>query len=770
MRIALVSPYSWTYPGGVTRHIEALADRFIATGHEVSVLAPYDPDDAFGARLHRGARPLERPPPEYLIGLGRTIGFPANGAVSNISITPYAVQTLRRELARGGYDVVHLHEPVTPVVAWDPLCSSDLPLVGTFHCYSTNPFSNNLARLLGARRRLNRLNVRIAVSEAAAWTGSRFFGGHYRVIPNGVELGPSPPPRPFAAGQPLRLVFVGAAVERKGLAVLLRAFEALREHLAVELTVVGASAQEIAPLLLDRLGVRALGKVDDAAKAACLREADILVAPSLGGESFGMVLTEAFAAGIPVVASDIPGYAGVVRHGVEGLLVPPGDAAALASALRDIAIDHRRRASMAQAAAAAAPRYAWEHVAAEVLDAYGDAIAMPAAVGRVQRFAARIGASAADGERRAPRRLASLERDRPDRRQRALTAARRVALVALVLGGILGATFALRRVGLDRILASLVTSRPDWVLVGFGLMCASMVLRAVAWHAILTAALPDLRVRLRDALQGTFIGVLMSATLPARLGEPSRSLIVARRLGRARETLPAVLGTIVAQTLLNVLALALLGVFVFSSLDIFAGHHGPLLLASIAPVAVLVLVLLMPALLSRGPRGARARAVSARLRFAVTRVRAGLRVFRSPRLAATATCAQLAAWTVQWLACYVLLVALGLDGRAGLTAAAAVLFAVNVTAALPAAPSNLGVFQAACVAVLSGAYHVAPASALAYGIVLQSVEIATALTIGMPALVKEGVSWREVRLRALHAGPVSLVPGEAGPVEAGETA
>ena len=140
------------------------------------------------------------------------------------------------------------------------------------------------------------------------------------MIPNGVEVGsPPPPPRParaVTAGQPLRLVFVGAAVERKGLGILLRAFEALREHVPAELTVIGAGEQEIAPLLLERHGVTALGKVDDTRKAACLREADVLVAPSLGGESFGMVLTEAFAAGVPVVASDIPGYAGVVRDGL----------------------------------------------------------------------------------------------------------------------------------------------------------------------------------------------------------------------------------------------------------------------------------------------------------------------------------------------------------------------------------------------------------------------------------------------------------------------
>src|SRR5438477_2851 len=178
-------------------------------------------------------------------------------------------------------------------------------------------------------------------------------------------------------------------------------------------------------------------------------------------------------------------------------------------------------------------------------------------------------------------------------------------------------------------------------------MCASMFLRAETWHAVLRSALPGTRVRRRDAARGVMIGVLMSATLPARLGEPSRALIVSRRLGRVRERLPIVLGTVVSQTILNLVALAVLGAIMFS---------------------------------------------------------------------------------------------------------AAVLFAVNVTAVLPATPSNLGVFQAACVAVLS-AYGVSHADALAYGIILQAVEIATAVTMGMPALLREGMSWKDMRLRALHTAP-----------------
>ncbi len=285
-----------------------------------------------------------------------------------------------------------------------------------------------------------------------------------------------------------------------------------------------------------------------------------------------------------------------------------------------------------------------------------------------------------------------------------------------------------------------------------------MVARAVSWHAILKAAIPNGRVRMRDAMQGTFIGVLMSATLPARLGEPSRALIVARRSGRPRENLPIVLGTIVSQTLLNLLALAILGAITFTSIGLFRGHHDALLFAAIAPLLLLVTVLLAPPLLSatRHSRFAKLRELTGQARRALARVRSGLEVFRQPKLGGTALVAQLTAWGLQWLSCYVLLVALGLDHRAGAGAAAAVLFAVNVTAVLPATPSNLGVFQAACVVVLSGGYGVSQADALGYGIILQAVEIATAVVMGMPALVGEGLSWKDVRLRAIQTAPVQL--------------
>jgi phosphatidyl-myo-inositol alpha-mannosyltransferase len=789
VRIALLSPYSWTYPGGVTRHIEALASELSASGHQARILAPFDPDDALSMRLHRGARPQPREVGEDFVSLGRTVGLPANGAVSNMAITPYAVRAMREELRNGRYDVVHIHEPVVPLVSWDALTSlRQLPLVGTFHTFSDNVLTNGIAAVpLGGRRRMNRLHARIAVSDAAAWTARRFYGGRYRIVPNGVHLPHSDTLayEPTGAGardaethppqRQLRILFIGQAVERKGLPILLQAFEALRDQIPATLTLVGASPQEVAHMMLDDRGVQALGKVSEERKLAELARAEVVCAPSLGGESFGMVLTEAFAAATPVLASDIPGYRDVLRHGIDGLLVPPGDALALAEALRTLALDPRLRARMAAAARERAERFAWPHVAAEVLDTYEQAMRVGAPATGVGRAAVRFGLAPADLLPRVPaERLPSLQPAGPPLagRPRRIRTLRRAGLAVSSVAAAGLAALALQRVGLTRVAASLLASKPGLIAAGLALMCAAMFARSISWHSILAASPTWRRAKRRDAMQGTFIGVLMSATLPARLGEPSRALIVARRIGRARESLPVVLGTIVSQTLLNLLALTILGTIALSSVSVLDGHDRALLLVALAPLAALLAVALAPVLVAPAAlsRARRLHALLHAVRRSLLRLRDGLRVFRQPRRAALATVAQLGAWAMQWIACWLLLVALGVDTHAGLGAAAGVLFAVNVTAVIPATPANVGVFQAACVAVLAGVYHVSTADAIAYGIVLQAVELATALIMGLPALVNEGLSWREVRLRAMHAAPVKLGPLPAAPASGRATA
>jgi phosphatidyl-myo-inositol alpha-mannosyltransferase len=755
VRVGLVCPYSYTYPGGVLAHVEALAAELRGRGHEVRVLAPVDPDDRLTRMLHRGAAPTVRelPPPDQFVPLGRTVGFESNGAVSNLSHEPRTATTLGHEMRSGWYDVLHVHEPNAGVAPWFAIENAPMPVVGTFHAYATKPVPMAIGNLAGQRRLFNKLTLRIAVSEAARWTGERFYGGHYRIVPNGVDLTravPGAKPR----NERLELLFVGRAEERKGLPVLMRAFEALRSAgVDAHLTVAGASAEEVAPLLLETEGVDIAGRVSEEEKWRLLHDADLLCAPSLGGESFGIVLLEALASGTPVVCSDIPGYRDVVRNDVEGRLVPPGDPAALGEAIRALAVRRGHREELAVAARERAERFAWPNVAEEVEQAYEDALAVPLPSLRKDRIAVATGIRPADGAERAPaRRLPTLE---PGSRRPVLQTLRRVGVMA---GGLFAAALgllAVERIGVQAIGDALLGATPTWMVVGLALMCLSMMLRAEAWHAILRAALPGARVRRRDVGRATMIGVLMSATLPARLGEPSRALIVARRVGRVRERLPVVVGTLVSQTLLNLVALLALGTVMFATVGFFRGHEQALFAFAVAPFAVLTLVLLVPALLRRGKpsRFVRVQRAATAIRNAMVRVRSGLAVFRNLRLGLWATSTQLLAWAIQWFACYVLMVALGL--HAGVGAAAAVLFAVNVTAVLPATPSNLGVFQAACVAVLS-AYGVSHTDALAYGIVLQAVEIATAVAMGMPALLGEGMSFKDMRLRALHATPVQL--------------
>jgi phosphatidylinositol alpha-mannosyltransferase len=420
VRVALVSPYSYSYPGGVSHHVEALAEGFLARGHEARMLAPYDPDDRLARVLHRGAAPQRRQVPHHVVPLGRTVALNSNGARTNLALAPESVARLGRELRRGRYDVVHVHEPYAPLVSWCATEIADSALVGTFHAYSTARVANlTAANVLGARRLYNRLGVRIAVSEAARWTAERFYGGRYRIVPNGVDLTAAASHARTAhpsEGEPT-LLYLGRADERKGLPVLLRAFVSLREAgLAARLVLAGPSADEVPPLPLDGGEVEVLGPVSEGEKWRLLGEADLLCAPSLRGESFGMVLVEALAAGTPVVCSAIPGYREVVRHGVEGLLVPPGEASTLATALRALALDRPLRERLAAAARARAACFAWPRVVSEVLAAYEEAVRLAAPDGPARRLGARLGVRPADGlPARPPRRLSPLEHPPPQR-------------------------------------------------------------------------------------------------------------------------------------------------------------------------------------------------------------------------------------------------------------------------------------------------------------------------------------------------------------------
>jgi phosphatidylinositol alpha-mannosyltransferase len=758
MRIAIVSPYSWTYPGGVNRHVDALGRELSARGHDLRVFAPWDPSDRTARVAHR-APAAEQEKPDFLVSLGRTVSFGANGAVSNLSIFPSGITTLRRELKAFAPDVVHVHEPPAPIISWDAVSYSGAPVVGTFHAYSTKPVPNQIANLLGARRKFNQLHARIAVSEAAAWTGRRFYGGSYRIIPNGVDL-EGPPAQAKTPSPELRVLFVGRPEERKGLPVLLTAFEALIEHVPSRLTVIGAEGEEVNRYLADQATearIDSLGRVSHDELWRRLHEADVLCAPSLAGESFGMILTEAFAAATPVIASNIAGYADVVSDGVDGVLVPPADPQRLAEELQRMHHEPERRTAMGESARESARRYAWPRVTEQVEEVYELVQEAPDPDTATERIARNAGIEPNDGSARRPaRRLPSLDPPPAQAQSRHRTARRAGLGVAAAVG--LGLTaLAANKIGLESVVHSIVRSDAGWVLLATALMMLAMMMRAVSWYSIAKSALPRFAIRRRDVTSATMIGVLMSATLPARLGEPARAMVLARRTGRTRDAFPVLLGTLVSQTALNILALVLLGVIIVGTTDLFHTSSQRLFLVSMAPLLILVAVLLAPVVVRQSGSGRVARVVRS-IRSALLQVRTGLAVFRDPRRGPAAAVAQLSAWALQLLACAVLFEALNIQGKVGIGAAAAVLFAVNVTAVVPATPSNIGVFQLAVISVLTTGFAVSSADALAYGVVLQAVEIATAVALGLPALFREGMTWSDMRLRALSAAPVRLSP------------
>jgi phosphatidyl-myo-inositol alpha-mannosyltransferase len=330
------------------------------------------------------------------------------------------------------------------------------------------------------------------------------------------------------------------------------------------------------------------------------------------------------------------------------------------------------------------------------------------------------------------------------------TAARRagIALAGVALAGLV--VFALSRLELSRAGHALITASPGWIVLAFLLMGSSLVLRSISWHQTLRAALPATPIAWTPVVRALMIGVMASAVFPGRIGEPSRVLVLTRGLdGPNRRLLPVVAGTVFSQTLINLIALAILAGVTFTSVPLLHGHLTGIVAAVALPAAVCVLVILGPRLLAVGRRSRSARV--ARAAQAIGRMlmlaRRGLIVFARPRFGVGAIAGQMLAWALQWLACYMVILALGLQSHAGLVAAAAILLAVNLSAILPATPSNVGVFQAACLVVLA-AYGVGAGTGLAYGIILQAVEVITALVLGIPALLGEGLSWQDIRAGA----------------------
>jgi phosphatidylinositol alpha-mannosyltransferase len=346
-RIALVCPYSWTTPGGVQTHVAGLAAHLRSRGADVDVLAPAD-------------GPVAEP---GFVPLGRSLGFRWQGTVTRVALGPGAVSRTARAVRGSRYDLVHVHEPMLPAAGLTAVLAARCPVVATFHMTATNALWYRVF-LPVVRSAARRLAARIAVSEQARRFAASVLPGDYRVIPNAIHVDAYGARR---NGGGARIVFVGRPEPRKGLPVLLRAFERLPAGVALDL--VGVAPGELAPVE----GVRAHGRVSDAERARLLAEADVLCAPSLGGESFGVVLVEGMAAGLPVVATQIPGYAAVLPPEA-GRLVPPGDDAALAGALGELLADPALRARLGEAGRREAARYDWARVGDEIAAVYAEVI------------------------------------------------------------------------------------------------------------------------------------------------------------------------------------------------------------------------------------------------------------------------------------------------------------------------------------------------------------------------------------------------------------
>jgi phosphatidylinositol alpha-mannosyltransferase len=372
VKVGIVVPYSWSFGGGVVDHAEAQARALEALGIETRLLIGNDPPGSFSRILHpREGRHGE--PPSNVIPLGRSVIVPGNGALSNLVISPASLPRLRRTLAREGFDLLHVHEPLAPMLSPGALALWNGPAVATFHAAgetSWRPIARPLWGFL-----LDRLDLRIAVSERAASTAAAFDAGDYEVIPNGVEL----PAEADPGGRRDQIVFLGRHDLRKGLPVLLRAWPRLRDS-GLRLRVIGADPLAVR-LLLARLrlpddGIDLLGFLDDETLTAELAVAKLLVAPSLGNESFGMVITRAFACATPVVASDIPGYRELVTPAT-GALAPPGDPDALAETIVAALADEDARAERGRAARElVASRYAWPLLARRLADCYERVLAV----------------------------------------------------------------------------------------------------------------------------------------------------------------------------------------------------------------------------------------------------------------------------------------------------------------------------------------------------------------------------------------------------------
>jgi phosphatidylinositol alpha-mannosyltransferase len=377
VKIALVSPYDWATPGGVNEHIAPLAERLIAAGHEVRVVAPSS---------HQN-----RHDPEQLEVIGESaFGLPATGSVANICLSYDLGPRVKQLCARERFDVVHVHEPFMPLLPFQFLRYSNATNIATFHAAREGGSRIYAYSKFIIRPWWNRLHGRIAVSYPALRLIGKHFADRYRIIPNGVDC------RFFANGEPIEgltdgkrnILFLGRLEKRKGLPFLLEAYAKLKQEFPdTRLVVVGGDGglRSVCELYVERNRLKDViftGYVPEEEKPRYFRTADVYCAPNTGGESMGIVLLEALAAGKPIVASRIEGFADVLTDGSEGFLTPPRDSAALAAALKRLLLDQTLRNKMGKQAVKTARNYDWERVSKHIVAYYEECMAQRNGKGR----------------------------------------------------------------------------------------------------------------------------------------------------------------------------------------------------------------------------------------------------------------------------------------------------------------------------------------------------------------------------------------------------
>jgi phosphatidyl-myo-inositol alpha-mannosyltransferase len=367
MKVGIVVPYSWSYWGAVLEHSELQAESLQRLGVETRTIIGNDPPGSFTRVLHpRHGRHGD--PPAHVIPVGRSVIVPANGSLPNIVLSPRSVPRIKRALERERFDVLHLHEPMTPAICTAVMALARCPIVATFHASGGLGWMHFGLRVWGFL--MDRIDRRIAVSDAARESAARWLPGEFEVIPNGVLI----PEHAEAGGREHRVVFVGRHDRRKGMPVLLRAWPEIHRRTGASLRIVGADPLMVRLALqqagVDATGIDAPGFLSQDELTEELLSAKALLAPSLGGESFGMVLTRAFACATPVVGSDITGYRDVMTDET-GVLVPPGDPDALAEAVAGLLDDEPRRERLGVSARRVAQeRYSWDDIARRLEQIY----------------------------------------------------------------------------------------------------------------------------------------------------------------------------------------------------------------------------------------------------------------------------------------------------------------------------------------------------------------------------------------------------------------